>query len=106
MHLRRLRPLCANPSSSHRPVLSYPLVKIELWPKSNEASTYQLQSQVVVHRDLNILFGAQITFGGLDGRVPKQELDLFQIPSTLPAKLRAGAAQVMGAEVLDPDLFR
>jgi hypothetical protein len=28
MHLRPLRPLCANPSSSHHPVLSYPLVKL------------------------------------------------------------------------------
>jgi hypothetical protein len=28
MHLRLLQPLCANPSSSHHPVLSYPLVKL------------------------------------------------------------------------------
>ena len=28
MQLRLLRPLCGNPSSSHHPVLSYPLVKL------------------------------------------------------------------------------
>jgi hypothetical protein len=36
--------------------------------------------------------------------VPEQELDLFQISSALAAKFGAGAAQVVGAEVLDPDL--
>ncbi len=66
----------------------------------------QLQSQVVVHRDLDILLGAQIAFGGLDRGVPEQEFDLLQIPAVLPAELGAGAAQVVGAEVLDPDLLR
>jgi hypothetical protein len=65
-----------------------------------------LQSQVIVDRDLDILFGAQIAFGGLDRGVAEQELDLLQIPAVLPAELGAGTAQVVGAEVLDPDLFR
>jgi hypothetical protein len=85
--------------------LTVPLVKIELWPKSNEESTYQLQSQVVVHRDLDILFGAERTLGGLDGRVPEQELDLFQIPSVLPAELGAGAAQVWAPKCSIPICF-
>jgi len=38
--------------------------------------------------------------------VAEQEFDLLQIPAILPAKFGAGAAQVVGAEVLDPDLFR
>jgi hypothetical protein len=38
--------------------------------------------------------------------VPQQEFDLLQIPAVLAAQLGAGAAQVMGAEVLDPDLLR
>ena len=44
---------------------------------------YQLQSQIVVHRDLDILFGTEISLGGLDGRVPQQKLDLFQIPASV-----------------------
>jgi hypothetical protein len=38
--------------------------------------------------------------------VAEQEFDLLQIPAILPAEFGAGAAQVMGAEVLDPDLLR
>jgi len=62
--------------------------------------------QIVVHRDFDILFGAEIAFGGLDRRVAEQELDLFQIPAILAAELGAGTAQVVGAEALDPDLLR
>ena len=64
------------------------------------------EPQVVVHRDLDILFGAQIAFGGLDRGVAEQELDLLQIPAVLAAELGAGATEVVGAEVLDPDLLR
>jgi hypothetical protein len=38
--------------------------------------------------------------------VPKQEFDLLQIAAILPAKFRASPAEVMSAEVLDPDLLR
>jgi hypothetical protein len=38
--------------------------------------------------------------------VAQQEFDLLKIPAIVPAELRAGAAQVMGAEALDPDLLR
>jgi hypothetical protein len=56
-------------------------------PKSRDESRSSQQSQIVVYRNLYILFGAQITLGGLDGRVPEQEFDLLQIPSILPAEL-------------------
>ena len=36
----------------------------------------------------------------------EQEFDLLQIPAILPAQLGTGAAEVVGAEVLDPDLLR
>ena len=62
--------------------------------------------QIVIHRDIDILFRAQIAFGGLDGGVTEQELDLLEIPAVLPAEFGAGAAEVVGAEVLDPDLLR
>jgi hypothetical protein len=35
------------------------------------------QSEAVVYGDLDILFGAQIPFGGLDGGVSQQELNLL-----------------------------
>jgi hypothetical protein len=41
----------------------------------------------------------------LDRGVPQQELDLLQIPAVLPAEFGTGPAQIVGAEVLDPDLL-
>jgi hypothetical protein len=38
--------------------------------------------------------------------VAEQEFDLLQIAAVLAAELGAGAAEVVGAEVLDPDLLR
>jgi hypothetical protein len=38
--------------------------------------------------------------------VAEQEFDLLQLPAILAAELGAGPAQVVGAEVLDPDLLR
>jgi hypothetical protein len=38
--------------------------------------------------------------------VPEPELDLFKIPGALPAQLGARAAEVMGAEALDPNVLR
>src|SRR5260370_17261045 len=38
--------------------------------------------------------------------MPKQKLDLFQISAVLATEFCAGPAQVMGAEVLDPNLLR
>ena len=37
--------------------------------------------------------------------MPQQELDLLEIPARLPAELRAGAAEIVGTEALDPNLF-
>jgi hypothetical protein len=37
--------------------------------------------------------------------VSEQELDLLEIPAVLAAELGAGTAQVVGAEVFDPDLL-
>jgi hypothetical protein len=38
--------------------------------------------------------------------VPEQELDLLEIAAVLAAELGASAAEVMGAELLDPYLLR
>ena len=34
-----------------------------------------LQAQIVVNRNLDVLFRTQVSLGGLDGRVAEQELD-------------------------------
>jgi hypothetical protein len=59
---------------------------------SKEEATYRLQSQVVVHRDLDLLLGAEVAFGGLDGGVAEQELDLFDISAVLAAELMEWSA--------------
>ena len=64
-----------------------------------------LQTNLLVHRDRDLLFRTEIPFRRLDGGVPEQELDLFEVTSSLAAELGAGAAEVVGSEALDPDLF-
>src|SRR5258705_271075 len=41
--------------------------------------------QIIVHRDLEVLLRPQITLGGLNRRVPQEELDLLEIPAVLAA---------------------
>jgi hypothetical protein len=65
-----------------------------------------LKPQIIIHRDSYLLIGAQIPLGGLDRRVPEQEFDLFEVAAALPTEFGASTAQVVGAEVLDPDLLR
>jgi hypothetical protein len=44
-----------------------------------------------------ILFGAEVPLGGLNGRVAEEQLNLFKLTSTGAAELRAGTAEIMGA---------
>jgi hypothetical protein len=55
-----------------------------------EESSSPLKSEVVVHGHSDLLVGAQIPFGGLDGGVAEQELDLLQIAAILPTQLCTG----------------
>jgi hypothetical protein len=73
---------------------------------SPEWTPFDSKHQIIVHSDLDILLGVQIPFGGLDGRVPEQKLDLLEIPAALAAEFGTGATKVMSAKVLDPDLLR
>jgi hypothetical protein len=50
--------------------------------------------------------GPEIAFGCLDRRVAEQEFDLLQIPAVLSAQLGTRPAEIVGAEVLNPDLLR
>jgi len=74
-------------------------------PCANGVSREGLQPQVIVHRDLYILLRPQIAFGGLDGGVAEQELDLLQIPATLAAQFGAGAAEVVAPKCSIPICF-
>lgn len=47
----------------------------------------------------------EVPFRGFERGMPKQELDLFEIPVGLPAELGADAAKIVDVEPLDPDLF-
>ena len=52
------------------------------------------------------MLGAEVAFGGLDGGVAEQELDLFDIAAVLAAELGARAAQVVRPEAFDSDFLR
>ena len=49
-----------------------------------------------------ILFAPEIAFRRLDGRMTQQELDLLQLTTARVAQLRAGSAQVMRRNSLQP----
>lgn len=46
-----------------------------------------------------ILLGAEIAFGGLDGGVAEEQLNLLQFPARLAAQLGTGSAQIMGRQI-------
>jgi len=50
------------------------------------------QPDRIVHRHRDVLLGPKIPFGGLDGGVPEQELDLFEIPAGFAAELMGWSA--------------
>ena len=50
-----------------------------------------------------ILFGAEVPFGGLDGGVTEQQLDLLQIPARLPAQFRTRSPQIVRRQRRVPD---
>jgi hypothetical protein len=69
MHLRPLRSLCSNLSSSHRPFVSYLLN----YSTNGSAPKYpwesrciQLQAKIIVHRDFDLLLRAEVAFRRLD----------------------------------------
>jgi hypothetical protein len=64
------------------------------------------QPKKIVHGDCNLLLRPKISLRGLNRGVPEQKLDLLEIPAVLPTQFRASPAEVMGAEVFDPDLLR
>ncbi len=66
---------------------------------------FRLKNQRIVYSDGALLLRAEIPFCCLNRAVPLQELDLLEVPAALPAELGAGRPQVVGTEVLDPDLF-
>jgi len=54
----------------------------------------------IVHWLPEVLFAAEIAFGGLDRSVPKQELYLFKLPAAIMTELRTGSPQIVWRNVL------
>jgi hypothetical protein len=54
----------------------------------------------IVHGMPEILFTSQIAFGGLDGCVPEQKLNLLQFTAAVVTQLRAGSSQIMRGDAL------
>jgi hypothetical protein len=54
----------------------------------------------IVHRVSEILLATEITFRGLDGCMPQQELNLLQFAAAAVAQLRTGSPQVMWCNML------
>jgi hypothetical protein len=63
---------------------------------------HRVRSEVekVVHWIPEILFAAQIAFGGLHGGMPEQELNLLLLTAAIMAQLRAGPPQVVRCDML------
>jgi hypothetical protein len=53
-----------------------------------------------------ILTRAQIPFGGLEGRMAQQKLDLIKLAAGGAAQLRARAVKVVGRDARNADLVR
>ncbi len=65
----------------------------------------ELEPDPIIHRISERLFGPEITLGGLDGSMPKQDLDLFQVATRAAAELCASTAQIMGGELAELGLL-
>ena len=61
-----------------------------------------LEAGPVVDGMAKLLLAAQITLRGLNRSVPKQKLDLLQLPARDVAQSGAGTPQVMRGKVLNP----
>jgi hypothetical protein len=54
-----------------------------------------MKAQPVIGSIGQVLTGAEIALGRLNGRVPKHQLDLLQFPAPAAAQLGAGSAEVV-----------
>jgi len=54
----------------------------------------------IVYRVSEILFATEIAFCRLDGSMPQQELNLFQLSTARVVQLRTGSPQVMRCDML------
>jgi hypothetical protein len=50
------------------------------------------QSQIIIHRDDDLLIGPQIPLGGLNRGMPEQEFDLLEVPTIFSAELMGWSA--------------
>jgi hypothetical protein len=64
------------------------------------------ESQIVIHRDCDLLLRFQVPLRGLYRRVPEQQFNLLKVGTVLTAEFGTRTAQVVRAEVFDPNLLR
>ena len=76
--------------------------QIPWWAKPNLRNALPLQSKIVVDRDGDVLFGAEIAFRGLYRRMSEEELYLFQVAARLAAELGTGVRRSCGASFEKP----
>jgi len=62
----------------------------------------RIRSEVekIVHRMPEILFAAEIAFRGLNRCMPKEELNLFQLTTSVVTEFRTGTSQVVRSNML------
>ena len=58
-------------------------------------------SKVVVHRDSQFLFAAEVPLSRLYRNVPEQELNLIQLAAREMTQAGAGAPEIMGCQLFD-----
>ena len=73
--------------------------------RSSCAQPGRSQPERIVHGDGDCLLRAEVALGGLDGGVPEQELDLFELAAGFAAELGASAPEVVRAQVWNADLL-
>jgi len=71
-----------------------------MWPDQ----TNSLDSDVVVHRDPELLLAPEISFSRLYGHVPEEELDLIQFAARDMTQTGARTPEVMRCELLNTRL--
>ncbi len=63
------------------------------------ASSPQIKPEAIIHRVGQGLLRPEIPFRRQNGSMPKQQLDLFQVSTSLPAELRAGSPEIVRSQL-------
>jgi hypothetical protein len=87
-----------HPGPRHKEIVKRSSLRMDRSALGRAFGEIGLDGEIVVDGLRQILAGAEVAFGGLDGGMAEQELDLFEVAAGEAAELGAGAAQVVGRE--------